>query len=81
MKISIEKKISIIHDVCDIMMKEGLFEDLDKMLYLCDIFSLSKDEILSWLVGTLPAKSKLPRREYMLARAYSILSKEELIGL
>lgn len=55
-----------IYDVADDLMRNGRFENLDLRLKELRVETASLDRLLTWLIATLPAKSKLPSRKNLI---------------
>ena len=60
-------EIDTIYDYVDFLMKRGRFELLDRILQsVIDPKERDADEILTYLTATLPVKSKLNNRVYLI---------------
>lgn len=66
----IDTGLDIIYDHVDMMMQQGYFNILDKMLESVIVTNYSADILLGLLTSTFPAKSKLICRENFFNRVY-----------
>lgn len=77
-----DAKIDSIYDLVDDMMHRGDWLALDEQLEtLARVAMLPDDEMLAWLTMTLPAKSRLPSRAKLMAKARLQFAASTLVGL
>jgi hypothetical protein len=64
----IDTTLDLIFDVTYDYCNRGMFKELESLinsrLNSMDKHRVTKDELVGWLVATLPAASKLPRRKF-----------------
>lgn len=71
------KRIDIIFNLFDDLMREGKFETIDILLELI-LNQPNVDDYLSLLTITIPAKNKLPTRKQMLSSYIDLCKSENL---
>lgn len=71
------KRIDLIFNLFDDLMREGKFETIDILLELI-LNQLNVDDYLSLLNITIPAKNKLPTRKQMLSSYINLCKSENL---
>ena len=68
-----DSALDLLYDGIDDKLRNGEFEDVDRMLSRLKAVQLSADMLLGVLTATLPAKTKLPSRKKLLMTTETVL--------